>query len=1178
MELEAATAEAAAWCNRCSVPAFTLALGSVRHIGGRIQVELHASGAAVTGSTTLRVLLPNTYEGEALPEQMVSVRRAKRIWRVARFTGVMALSWQVLDGDADADCLASANQRSVSNGATSLPDLLDAAKDAFLEARGATAAASRKRERAASLEQSTEASVAAAAAAAAATEAVPSSLPQRPRVRDSMSPPVDDHEEDDPYEYEDDDDDDDHNGDDDEYGPSRRGGDDDHDDGDDSKAEARSATGSGSPGEAVRMSSRRSESKTATATATADRQSAYSYEEAASREVWLQEHELRRRLRANEEESRRLAERRPLHPSAKHVRSLFSSEQAGTILINELMRLRSEGPAEGILAEPIDFDMYRWNVQLRDFPPSCELARGLRRLSDIACYDYVELQLSFPRAIYPFFPPSVQLIRPRLAGDAMWRVMNISALRLDTWRPVRERGMLDVCLAIKEQLADWAVVDYDSPLSSLDRLSGAYSELERLLSQLLVLTDVPPRAGSYTKASDAELVARLRAGQQVVARSSAASSAVLPKSVSSSDVLDRAAADGTKSASSSSSKAQYWARGTGFSTGGVDKGWDPKAYLAAQAEKDSQLMMCFRMIDAYMDARTPGSLTDDERIELAALEMVGTSDSISAPSSAAGSSADSGATIGKSSSTRGTSGTSWVTGGLTLVNRLRRGPSHAPAAAAEAAAESDSAADSRASLMGVPWLYHLKQEQERYAKVALLKSDTESREMYSQLSSDAGDQLAAVMSIVDRPELRDHVVESAFDTLAGSCVLPALAAQMENSTLLDMERHRMLNRVLLSIVRRLTEHPRLIGLLAIPARSSDPEHASPSIIELLRRKHKQAKIAPAAAADPVQLPYDLLQDIITTLDAATDALARAPTPAETVVAAVTAPAAAAAAAASSSASAFSEDPSEAEYCAALHDLRYEPLPIPRLVTFHYASDADAVATSSSRKRTRHITLEHSTLAESLPLSRSSSVFVRFAEARLDCLRAIIIGPEDTPYSGGAFVFDIFLPSNYPEVPPKVNLLTTGGGHVRFNPNLYACGKVCLSLLGTWAGEKGESWEPGVSTLNQVLISIQSLIMVPDPYFNEPGYQRTMHTDSGKRSAFLYADERRAHTMQLAIADQIRSPPTGFEEPLRRHFRMRKGFLLRQADDWVRASREASSSFVSAMERAAKEVRDALATL
>lgn len=44
-------------------------------------------------------------------------------------------------------------------------------------------------------------------------------------------------------------------------------------------------------------------------------------------------------------------------------------------------------------------------------------------------------------------------------------------------------------------------------------------------------------------------------------------------------------------------------------------------------------------------------------------------------------------------------------------------------------------------------------------------------------------------------------------------------------------------------------------------------------------------------------------------------------------------------------------------------------------------------------------------------------------------------------------------------------------------------KVCLSLLGTW---QGPGWIAGQSTLLQVLISIQSLILCEEPYLNEPG--------------------------------------------------------------------------------------------
>jgi ubiquitin-protein ligase len=114
------------------------------------------------------------------------------------------------------------------------------------------------------------------------------------------------------------------------------------------------------------------------------------------------------------------------------------------------------------------------------------------------------------------------------------------------------------------------------------------------------------------------------------------------------------------------------------------------------------------------------------------------------------------------------------------------------------------------------------------------------------------------------------------------------------------------------------------------------------------------------------------------------------------------------------------------------------------------------------------------------------------EDRPDVIKALVSGPEGTPYAGGLLEFDIFLPAGYLKDPLEVLLLTTGDGRSPINPNLYAFnGKVCLSLLGTWAGP---SWNPAQSTLLQVLVSIQSLILVPEPFFNEPGFERWMNTN------------------------------------------------------------------------------------
>lgn len=59
---------------------------------------------------------------------------------------------------------------------------------------------------------------------------------------------------------------------------------------------------------------------------------------------------------------------------------------------------------------------------------------------------------------------------------------------------------------------------------------------------------------------------------------------------------------------------------------------------------------------------------------------------------------------------------------------------------------------------------------------------------------------------------------------------------------------------------------------------------------------------------------------------------------------------------------------------------------------------------------------------------------------------LITGPADTPYANGCFEFDVYFPQDYPNSPPLVNLETTGGHSVRFNPNLYNDGKVSATAL------------------------------------------------------------------------------------------------------------------------------------
>ena len=94
--------------------------------------------------------------------------------------------------------------------------------------------------------------------------------------------------------------------------------------------------------------------------------------------------------------------------------------------------------------------------------------------------------------------------------------------------------------------------------------------------------------------------------------------------------------------------------------------------------------------------------------------------------------------------------------------------------------------------------------------------------------------------------------------------------------------------------------------------------------------------------------------------------------------------------------------------------------------------------------------------------------------------ALIIGPADTPYFGGNYFFELTYPTDYPHSPPKVTYCTNGN-NVRFNPNLYTCGKVCISLLNTWRGDQWTSCQ-SISTILLTLCTI----LCEDPLLNEPG--------------------------------------------------------------------------------------------
>ncbi|KAF2571776.1 hypothetical protein F2Q70_00001348, partial [Brassica cretica] len=114
-------------------------------------------------------------------------------------------------------------------------------------------------------------------------------------------------------------------------------------------------------------------------------------------------------------------------------------------------------------------------------------------------------------------------------------------------------------------------------------------------------------------------------------------------------------------------------------------------------------------------------------------------------------------------------------------------------------------------------------------------------------------------------------------------------------------------------------------------------------------------------------------------------------------------------------------------------------------------------------------------------------------------QATIMGPSDSPYSGGVFLVTIHFPPDYPFKPPKVAFRTKV-----FHPNVNSNGSICLDILK-------EQWSPAL-TISKVLLSICSLLTDPNP--DDPLVPEIAHMYKTDRAK--YESTARSWTQKYAM--------------------------------------------------------------
>lgn len=211
---------------------------------------------------------------------------------------------------------------------------------------------------------------------------------------------------------------------------------------------------------------------------------------------------------------------------------------------------------------------------------------------------------------------------------------------------------------------------------------------------------------------------------------------------------------------------------------------------------------------------------------------------------------------------------------------------------------------------------------------------------------------------------------------------------------------------------------------------------------------------------------------------------------------------------------------------------------------HQTLDSLTTSTKNPCLNTKIMARHHKRLAtdSTFLCTYGSSVFIRASESDMSTIQFIISGPKGTPYQNGLFHFTLHMEAQFPTQPPVVQILNTRCGTIRHNPNLYACGKVCLSILNTWSG--GAQWSNKTS-LSDVIMGIQNYVFSEYPWDNEPG-----HNIKDKRLCKAYNHIIRLSTMTEAMLGMMRDPPEGFTDVVLFHFYgPKRGEILAQIKRW-----------------------------
>ncbi len=160
-------------------------------------------------------------------------------------------------------------------------------------------------------------------------------------------------------------------------------------------------------------------------------------------------------------------------------------------------------------------------------------------------------------------------------------------------------------------------------------------------------------------------------------------------------------------------------------------------------------------------------------------------------------------------------------------------------------------------------------------------------------------------------------------------------------------------------------------------------------------------------------------------------------------------------------------------------------------------------------------------------------------------QALIVGPKGTPYEGGYYFFKFKFPPNYPHQPPVLTYCTNDG-MTRFNPNLYKCGKVCVSILNTW---RGPQWT-GCQSISSILLCLCGAVLNEKPLLNEPGITEK-HDDFTRYNTIITYKNFEVAIARMLQSDGMKEVFPELHANAREHFMSNYDTIIERANALAR---------------------------